>query len=126
MAFSSDEEATGVNCGWRERFPDNGLANVGRDEERYSASQSVSFLEKLVQQQYDKTSDKQLDDNQETDASSDFSRVSVHSGHYVNNGLSNGNNHAEHCTREKKMLPYAPFAQGYIKICALTFLRAVK
>jgi hypothetical protein len=36
---------TSVDRGRRECFPDDGLANVGRDEERNSASETVSLLE---------------------------------------------------------------------------------
>lgn len=100
---SSNEKVTGVNCGWRECFPDNGLANIGGNEERYSAPQSISFLEKLVQQQHDKSSDEQLNNNQKTNTSSNFSWISVHSGHYVNDSLPNGNDHAKHCVKMKRM-----------------------
>ena len=52
--------ASSVDSGWRERLPDDGLANVGGDEERNSRAEAVSLLQELVQKQHNQASNKQL------------------------------------------------------------------
>ncbi|KAF1756407.1 hypothetical protein GCK72_012860 [Caenorhabditis remanei] len=93
LEFSS---TSGVHCGWRERLPDNRFANVGGDEERDSGSETISFLEKLVEKKDDETGNHELDDDEKADSSSDFRWLSVESGHDVDNSLSNGDDHSEH------------------------------
>lgn len=49
------------SCG-AEGLPHNGLADVGSDEERDPRTETVSFLQQLVQQQHNQASHKQLHD----------------------------------------------------------------
>jgi len=51
---------TGVDGSRGECLPDNALADVGGDEERDTRSQSVAFLEELVQQNDDQSGDNEL------------------------------------------------------------------
>ena len=85
-----------VDRGGREALPDDGLADVGGDEERNSGSQAVALLQELVEQQDDEPGDEQLDDDEEADAGADVGRLPVHSGHDVDDGLSDRDDHAEH------------------------------
>lgn len=39
-----------VDCCGREGLPDDGLADVGRDEEGNAAAQAVAFLQEFVQE----------------------------------------------------------------------------
>lgn len=70
---------TRVDSGWAECFPDDGFTDVSGDEQRDTRSETVTFLEKFVEQQHDQTRDKQLDDDEQTHPRSDLARVSVHS-----------------------------------------------
>lgn len=87
---------SGVDGSRGEGLPDDGLANVGGDEERYARTEAVAFLEQFVEQEDDQTGDKQLDYDQEADAGADLGRVTVHARHDVNNCLAHGYHHAEH------------------------------
>ena len=40
--------AAGVDCGRGERLPDDGLADVGRDEEGDAGAEAVALLQQLV------------------------------------------------------------------------------
>ena len=51
---------SGVDGGWRERLPDNGLTDVGGDEERDTGAQTISFLKEFVQEQNDKSGNEKL------------------------------------------------------------------
>ena len=52
--------APGVDGGGAERLPDDRLADVGRDEERDAAAQTIALLQQLVKQEHNQTSHKQL------------------------------------------------------------------
>ncbi len=54
-----------VDGGGAKRLPDDGLANVGGDEERDSRAQSVAVLQQLVQQQHNHTRKEELQHNDE-------------------------------------------------------------
>lgn len=87
---------SGVHCCRGECLPDNGFTDVGGNEERNSGSETISLLEKLVEKEDDETGNNELDDDKETDSSSDFRWLSVESGHDVDNSLSNSDDHTEH------------------------------
>lgn len=70
---------TCVDSSWAEGLPDNGFTDVRGDEQRDTRSETVTFLEKFVEQQHDQTRDKQLDDDEQAHPRSDLARVSVHS-----------------------------------------------
>ena len=50
----------GVDGGRTERLPDNGLTDVGGNEERDTRAKAIAFLEQLIQQEDNQTSTKQL------------------------------------------------------------------
>jgi hypothetical protein len=68
---------TSVDSGWGESFPHNGLADVGRNEERDTATKAVTLLEQLVEQNDDETSNDQLNDQQNTDTSTKVAGLAV-------------------------------------------------
>lgn len=84
-----------VNSGRAESLPDDGFANVGGDEERNTRAETISLLQEFVQNQDDDTSNKQLDDDNESEADTEFRNGSVHAGENVGDGLTDGNNHTE-------------------------------
>ena len=49
--------AASIYSGGRESLPDDRLANVSGDEQGYATAQSISLLEKLVQENDNETSD---------------------------------------------------------------------
>ena len=105
--------ATGVDSGGAEGLPDDGFADVGGDEEGNPAAKAITLLKQLVQQQHNETGHKQLkmedqsmklalckfkaaeenlkfshlDDDQQTDTSTNVARVSIHSREHVHNCL---------------------------------------
>ena len=87
--------AASVDRRRRERLPHDRFANVGGDEERNARTQTVAFLQQLVQQQDNQTGNEQLDDDQQANATADFARVSVHARHDVNDGLADSDYHAK-------------------------------
>ena len=56
--------AASVDGGGAESLPDDGLADVGGDEEGDPAAKAVTLLEQLVQQQHNETGHKQLKQSQ--------------------------------------------------------------
>ena len=82
-----------------ERFPDDRLADVRGDEQRDARAESVAFLQQFVEEKDDQTGDEQLDDDQKTNAGADVRRVAVHARHHVDDGLSDGDDHAEQLLR---------------------------
>lgn len=89
--------SSGVDGSGGEGLPDDGLANVGGNEQRNTGSEAISLLEELVEEKDDETGDEQLDDDQEADTGADVGGLSVHAGHHVHDGLTNGDHHTEHC-----------------------------
>lgn len=76
-----------VDGGGGEGLPDNGLADVGGNEKRDTASKAISLLEKLVEEDDDQASNNQLEDQQEDDASSKVRRLAVETGEDVDSSL---------------------------------------
>merc|ERR1719348_331317 len=87
--------AASVDGGGAESLPDDGLADVGGDEEGDPAAEAVTLLKQLVQEQHNETGHKQLDDDQQTDTSADVTWVPVHSSQHVHNCLSDCDDHAK-------------------------------
>lgn len=52
--------SAGVDRGGAEGLPDDGLTDVGRNEERDTRTQTITLLEQLVQQQDDQTCNEEL------------------------------------------------------------------
>lgn len=59
--------ATGVDGSGGERFPDDALANIGRNEERDTGTKTVSLLQELIEQDDDESADDELKDEQQAD-----------------------------------------------------------
>merc|ERR1719323_1635359 len=82
-----------VDSSWRECLPDNGLTNVCGNEEGNTRSKTISLLEQFIQKQNNEASNKQLDDDEETDSGSNIAWISVHSCQNIDDGLANGDDH---------------------------------
>lgn len=50
----------GSNGDWGERFPEDGLADVGGDEEGDTRAEAVSLLEELIEHEYHESSEEKL------------------------------------------------------------------
>ena len=79
--------ATGVDGGGRERLPDDGLADVGSDEEGDARSESVSFLEELIEEDDNKGCRDELEDEEKADAPAHRRGCAVETGKYVDRRL---------------------------------------
>ncbi len=91
-----------VDGGRREALPDNGLTDVGGNEEGDTGSKAISLLEQLIQKQDNEAGHKQLDDDQEADTRSDVSGITIHASHHVDDGLADGDDHTEHCKSKEE------------------------
>jgi len=87
--------SSSVDGGGREGFPDDGFTDVCGDKQRDTRTESVAFLEEFVEQKYNQTSNKQLDDDEKADAHTHFAGDAVHTGHHVDDGLANSDDHTE-------------------------------
>lgn len=86
---------TGVDGGWRECLPDNGLANVGGNEKRDTTSKTVSLLEKLIEEDNNQASNNQLEDKEEDHTSAKIRWLTVKTSEHVDGSLSHGQNDGE-------------------------------
>ena len=87
---------TGVDGGRAERLPDDGLADVGGDEEGDAGAEAVALLQQLVQQEHDQAGHEQLQDDEQADAGADVVGVAVHAGQDVHDRLADRDDHTEH------------------------------
>lgn len=78
-----------------ERFPDNSLANVGSDEEGDTRSESVTLLEKLVEEEDNDTSNSELDDDKDSVTSTEITNFTVHTTPNVSNSLTQSNDQTQ-------------------------------
>ncbi len=78
---------SGVDGGWGERLPDNGLADIGSDEERDTRSKTISLLEELIKENDDQASNNQLEDEKENNTSAEFRRWSIETSENVDGSL---------------------------------------
>lgn len=85
----------GVDGGWRESFPDDGLADVGGNEERNSASKAVTLLKELIEENYNQASNNELENQEENDTGTEIRRLSVEASENVDGGLSHRQNDGE-------------------------------
>lgn len=85
LEFSSPSN---VNSGRRERFPNNGLADVGSDEE-VAGTKVVTFLEKLVKEDDEEGGDDELDD-EEADVGAEVFGLAIETGEDIDGGLAQG------------------------------------
>lgn len=86
---------TSVDGGGGEGLPDNGLANVGSDEERDTGAQTVALLEEFIQQNDDETGNNQLDNQKDTDTSTKVAGLAVETSQDVDTGLAEGKDDSE-------------------------------
>ena len=62
----------------RERLPHDGLADVGRDEERDAGAEPIPLLEQLVEDDDDDAGDEELQDDQDRVARAQLAHVTIH------------------------------------------------
>lgn len=86
---------TGVDGRGGEGLPNDRLANVGRDEKRYTASETVALLEQFIKEDDHKTSNDQLNDQQDTDTSTKVTGLAVETSQDVDTGLTKGKDDSE-------------------------------
>ncbi len=85
----------GVDGGWGESLPDNGLADIGGNEEGNSASKTVTLLEELIEENDDQASNDELEDEEENDTGAEVRWLSVKTSEDVDGGLPHGQNDGE-------------------------------
>jgi hypothetical protein len=78
-----------------ERLPDNGLADVGSNEQRDTAAKTVALLEELIQQNDDEAGNNQLDDQENTDTGTKVTGLAVETSQDVDTGLAEGKDDGE-------------------------------
>ena len=78
-----------------EGLPDDRLANVGSNEQGDTTAQTVALLQQLIQQNNDQTSNNQLDNEQNTDTSTQVAGLAIETSQDVNTGLTEGQDDSE-------------------------------
>mmetsp|Transcript_50744 Transcript_50744/g.100971 ORF Transcript_50744/g.100971 Transcript_50744/m.100971 type:complete len:584 (-) Transcript_50744:49-1800(-) len=94
--------AARVNGGRRKRFPDDGLADVGSNEERDTRAEAIALLQELVENDNDDARDKELKDDQDRVTSAELTHVAVHAGDHVGHRLADGDQNAEELLRARE------------------------
>lgn len=87
--------STSVDGSRRKGLPDDGLADVGRDEQVDSGSETVSLGQKLVKEQDDRGSGDKLEDEEEDDSGSEGRRRAVETRENPNGSLTKGDDQGE-------------------------------
>lgn len=77
----------GVDSSGREGLPDDRLADVSSDEERDTASKTITLLQELIQENDDESGNNKLDDEQDTDTGSQVTGLTIKASKDVNAGL---------------------------------------
>lgn len=85
----------GVDGRGREGLPDDGLADVRRDEQRDSATKTIALLQQLIQQNDNQTRNDQLHDQQNADTSTEVAGLAVETGKDIDTGLAKGQDDRE-------------------------------
>eukprot|EP00962_Isochrysis_galbana_P018404 scaffold5311_cov120-Isochrysis_galbana.AAC.13 len=91
--------AASVDGRRREGLPHDGLADVGRDEERDARAQPVSLLQQLVQDDDDDAGHEELHDDEDRVARAQLAHIAVHAGDDVGHRLADGDQDAEKLLR---------------------------
>jgi hypothetical protein len=78
----------------RKRFPNDGLTDVGSDEEVDAGTEAVPFLEELVKEDDEEGGDDELDD-EEADAGAEVFGLAVEAGEDVDGCLAQGDDECE-------------------------------
>eukprot|EP00983_Pelagomonas_calceolata_P105059 1159089-Pelagomonas_calceolata.AAC.15 len=71
-------------------LPDDGLADVGGDEEGDARAQTVALLQQLIQADDDDTGEEELQDDEDCVQGAQLAHIAVHAGHDVRHGLADG------------------------------------
>lgn len=79
----------------RESLPDDRLADVGRDEQRDTATKTIALLEQLIQQDDNQASNDQLNNQQNTDTGTKVTGLAVKTSEDVDAGLTEGQDDSE-------------------------------
>jgi len=87
---------------WAERFPDNSLANIGGNKQTDTGAESIALLQKLVEKKNNQTGDKELDNDQQANSHAHLARDTVHTGHNVDNSLTNSDDHTKEFLSSRK------------------------
>ncbi len=82
----------GIDGGWGECLPDNGLADVGRDEKGDTASKTIPLLQELIEKNNNDTSNNQLEDEEEDNASAEVRRLTIETSEHIDSSLTHGQN----------------------------------
>lgn len=80
----------GVDGGRGERLPHDRLADVGCDEERDTAAKAIALLQKLIEKDDNKTSNDELDNEKDTDASTEVAWLAIKTSQDVDASLAEG------------------------------------
>ena len=86
---------TSVDGRRRECLPDNGLADVGGNKERDTASKTISFLEELVEKNDNQARNNQLQDEEEDDTGAKIGWLAIETSEHVYGSLAHGQNNGE-------------------------------
>lgn len=84
-----------VDGSGRESLPDDRLANVGGDEQRDTASKTVSLLEQLIQKDDNKTSNNKLNNQQDTDTGAKIAWLAIETSQDIDTSLTEGKDDCE-------------------------------
>lgn len=87
---------TDVVGGGAEGLPEDGLADVGSDEERNTRSQTVTLLQELIQENNDDTGNNQLEDQEQANTSTQLGGTTVQSVHNRDSSLTESNQNSKH------------------------------
>lgn len=82
--------ASCVDGGWGKGFPDDGLADIGGNEERNSRAQTVSFLQQLIQKNDHQSGQNQLNNQEQADTGTQVAGLAIQTSKNENAGLSEG------------------------------------
>jgi hypothetical protein len=86
---------TSVDGGGGEGLPHDGLADVGGDEQRDTAAETVALLEELIKENDNQAGDHELDDEENADTGTEVRRLSVETRDNVYDGLAEGQEDGE-------------------------------
>lgn len=73
-----------------ESLPHDGLADVGRNEERDTATKTVTFLEQLIEKDYNDGGSQELDNEENADTGAEIGRKAVETSQDEDTGLAEG------------------------------------
>ena len=87
--------ATGVDGGWGEGLPDDGLTDVGGNEKGDTRAKTVTLLEELIEENDNQASNNELEDEEEDHSGTEVGWLSVKTSENVDCSLSHGEDDSE-------------------------------